>query len=126
VAQTFNENVRGGLIAFSERKVQNQFRVALDGDEGIRVSKVLIVFGTDALFFLLEVSKNFIAFHILDRDVYDKASHELFALVASGNQQFENGVTVETANALGRLKATESSWWPDSVANHQYTKTSSY
>jgi hypothetical protein len=38
--QPLNENVRGGLVAFAKREVENQLRVALNRDERVGVPKL--------------------------------------------------------------------------------------
>ena len=48
--------IRGQLIPLAHRNVEHEFRVALDGDEREAVAQVLIVFGTNALFFFAQKS----------------------------------------------------------------------
>jgi hypothetical protein len=52
--QPFNKNVRGGLVALAESKVQNQFAVAFDCNECVGIAEVLIIIGADALLLLAD------------------------------------------------------------------------
>jgi hypothetical protein len=50
VPQTFNETVRRVLIAFSQGEIEDQFRVAFDGDIAVGVAEVRIILGSRVMF----------------------------------------------------------------------------
>lgn len=69
MAQAFNEDVSRSLIPLAQCKVENQFGMPLDCDEGVSVPKVLIVFWTDALLLFPDVGPKFVTFDVAYRDI---------------------------------------------------------
>jgi len=67
VAQTFDEDIRGGLIPFAEREVENQLRAGFHRDKTIRVSVVRIVVFRDLLLLFADEAPNLIGLNILNR-----------------------------------------------------------
>jgi hypothetical protein len=76
-ADAFHEDIRGGLIAFPQCDIQNQFCISFNCYECISVAKVLIIFGPNALLLFSDQSPEFVAIYI---------PHLLFVLTAL--QQF--------------------------------------
>ena len=83
VTDAFHESVRGVLIAFAHRDVENQLRVALNRNERVGVAKVLIVFRADTLLLLADEGPKFVALHVAYFDIVDLLSHDVLTLVAS-------------------------------------------
>src|SRR5258708_752002 len=54
--QTFNENVRGGLIALAQRDIEHEFVIPFYRDEGVGIAKARIVFGANALIFAAHIA----------------------------------------------------------------------
>ena len=105
VAQAFDENVRGALIALAHGDVQNQLGMPLDRDEGVAVAKVLIVLGPDTLFLLADEAPKLVGFHVAHFDVADLLGHDALALLASEHQQLQNRAVVDVGNALDARNA---------------------
>jgi hypothetical protein len=64
VAKALDENIRGRLVALAQRKVDDQLRVALDGDEAIGIAVVRIVVFIDLLLLFLDERPNFVGFDV--------------------------------------------------------------
>lgn len=103
MAQAFNENIRGGLIATAQREVENELGIAFDGDKTVGVTDAAIVrfLGTLVAFLLLDESPNLIALDILHRDIHDQTAHNGSALFASQHQQIHDGVAIQIGDAFG-------------------------
>src|SRR5664280_2086372 len=66
-AQALDEHVRGGLAAPAQSEVENEFGIALDGDEAIRVAHAVVVRlrGEFVALLLENVSPDFIDLYVL-------------------------------------------------------------
>ena len=100
MADAFNKRVRGVLVALAHRDVENQFRVALDCNEGIGVAKVLVIFRPHALLLLADEGPQFITFHVAHFDVADLLGHDALALLAREYKQLQDGRVMDIGNAL--------------------------
>src|SRR5579863_510383 len=100
VAQAFDENVRGGLVALTHGDVQHELGMPLDSNEGVAVAKVGIVLGPNTLFFFLNEGPQLIALNIASGNVADLLSHDALALLASEDQEFQNRGVVNFSEAL--------------------------
>ncbi len=58
-----------------------------DSNEGVGVAQVRVIVNIDHLFFLADEAPNLVAFNVFHRNVDDQTAHELFALLASDNEQ---------------------------------------
>jgi hypothetical protein len=88
-----------------EGSVKHQFRVALDANEHVAIAQILVVFGPNALFFFAQERPDFIAFHIAHRDIANVSTHDLFALLASEIQEFQDRVAVQFGRSLNAAHA---------------------
>jgi hypothetical protein len=95
-----DENIRRGLIALTEREVENELRVPLDSDKAVGVTVVRVVFRPDALLFFLNERPQFVTLNVLDGNVADFLPHDPFALLASEHQEFQDGRVVNLGQPL--------------------------
>jgi hypothetical protein len=102
MTKSFNKDISRGLIAASQGEVENQLRIAFDGNKAVGVPYPFIVRFLYRLvaFLLADESPNFIALDIFHRNVHDQAPHQCVALLTGGNEDFHDRVDVEIGNAL--------------------------
>ena len=100
--ETFNENVRGGLVPSAKSEVQNQLAVALDCHEAIGIADSFVVRFRVVLvgFLFANEAPDLINLDILYGDVDDQPAHELFAPLASQHQKPKDRITVDGRKAL--------------------------
>lgn len=100
MAQTFDEDIRGGLIAFPKGEVQNELRVAFDCNEAISIAHVRVIIGRAHLFLLANEAPYFIRLYVAHGNVNNQPAHQRFALFASERQDFHDRVAVQIRYAL--------------------------
>lgn len=103
LAQAFDENVRGGLVAAAQSEVKNEFGISFDGNETVGVPNAAIVrfLGALVAFLLLHEAPNLIALNIFHRHVHDQAARDGGALFTGQRQQLHDGVAVQVRDPLG-------------------------
>src|SRR5205807_7937679 len=89
VPQAFDEDFSGGLIALAHGDIQNQFAVALDCNERVGVTEVLIVLRPHALLLLADEAPQLVTFDIAHLDVADLRRHDPLTLFTSEYQEFQ-------------------------------------
>jgi hypothetical protein len=98
--QTFDEGVRGVLIALPHGDAERQFGIALNCHKHVAVTKVRIVGGPDTLLFFLDETPQFVALNVLRRYVSDFLGHDALALLASEHQELQNRGVVNVRDQL--------------------------
>jgi hypothetical protein len=93
--------------ATAQSEVQNQFGIALDGDEAVRIADAVVVGFVRCLvpFLLLNECPNLIALYILHPDVDDYPTHQFFALLASLHKDLHQRIDVQISDALRAAQA---------------------
>jgi len=105
--QTFDKNIRGGLIATAQSEVQDQLGMALDCHVAIGVADGIVVRLSRQLmgFLLADVGPDLITSNVLNRHVHNQSAHNLLALLTRQHQELHDGVAVDSGNALRRTDA---------------------
>jgi hypothetical protein len=105
VAQTLNENVRGGLIALAYCDVQHKLAVTFNRNKSVGIAKVLIVIGPHALLLFPDERPQLITFHVADLNVPNSCRHDALALLASEHHELQDGCVVDFSNAFDARNA---------------------